>query len=178
MKFNFVPMNETFAKEMIENWKYDNEYSIYDYSFEAKWLLEETRWGNEKFAVLNEDDNLIGEFTIEFFQETFEFSDNNNYVDIQTVKNNPDNSYQMWVGWGLKPNLTGKGLGKSFVSACIDFAVKLYNYRGEYIRLGVAEFNNRAIKVYSKLGFHLFTTSDSELAGKKLKILCMKKRLA
>ncbi len=53
MKFKFVPMNDNYAKTMINEWKYENEYSIYDYCNEAEDLLEKKNWGFSKFAVLN-----------------------------------------------------------------------------------------------------------------------------
>lgn len=51
MKFKFVPMNDNYAKTMINEWKYENEYSIYDYCNEAEDLLEKKNWGFSKFAV-------------------------------------------------------------------------------------------------------------------------------
>lgn len=177
MIFKFVAMNKEYAREMINNWKYEGEYSIYDYINEAEWLLEEKNWGSGKFAVLNEEDTLVGELTIEFFEEVDENSEDDGYVEMETVKNNPDKIYEMWFGFGLKPELTGIGLGKEFVSTCLDFAVKHHNYKGDYIRFGVAEFNKRAIKVYKRIGFEVFSTHDGEIADEKLKILWMKKRL-
>jgi len=46
-------MNDNYAKTMINEWKYENEYSIYDYCNEAEDLLEKKNWGFSKFAVLN-----------------------------------------------------------------------------------------------------------------------------
>jgi len=121
MKFKFVPMNDNYAKTMINEWKYENEYSIYDYCNEAEDLLEKKNWGFSKLAVLNEKEILVGELSINFFREVEEDSDDDGYVDIDTVKDNPDINYEMWVGFGLEPNLTGIGLGKEFVSACVNF---------------------------------------------------------
>lgn len=175
MKFKFVPMNDNYAKTMINEWKYENEYSIYDYCNEAEDLLEKKNWGFSKFAVLNEKEILVGELTINFFREVEEDSDDDGYADIDTVKDNPDINYEMWVGFGLEPNLTGIGLGKEFVSACVNFAVEHHQYKGDYVRLGVAEFNKRAIKTYEKSGFKVFSEYDGEIAGEIVKVLWMRK---
>ena len=177
MNFKFKAMSRDYATEMINNWKYENKYSIYDYSNEAEELLNEKNWGFGKFAVFNEEDMLVGELTIDFFNEVDENSEDDGYVDRETVRSNPNKVYEMWVGFGLKPNLTGNGVGKQFVSSCIDFAVKFHNYKGEYVRLGVAEFNKRALKTYEKVGFQVFNTYKTEIAGEKSSVLWMKKRL-
>ncbi|MGO1372397.1 MAG: GNAT family N-acetyltransferase [Senegalia sp. (in: firmicutes)] len=83
----------------------------------------------------------------------------------------------MWIGWGLKPELCGKGLGEKFVSACVDFAIKEYDYKGEYVHFGVAEFNKRAIKVYERLGFETFRECEGEIANKKLKIFQKRRKI-
>jgi [ribosomal protein S18]-alanine N-acetyltransferase len=177
MDLKFVAMNESFARDMISNWKYEEDYSIYDYCNEEEFLLEEEHWGVLRFAVLDDKEELIGELTTEFFREVDKDSEDDGYVEIQTVRDNPGNLYEMWIGFGLKPNLTGKGLGKDFVSECVDFAVKHHNYKGEYVRLGVAEFNKRAIKTYENNGFQVFDFHDGEIAGVKQNILWMKKNL-
>ncbi|WDV48131.1 GNAT family N-acetyltransferase [Clostridiaceae bacterium M8S5] len=177
MKFKFDPMNLEYAREMIDNWKYDGEYHIYDYINEEECLLDKETWGLGRFAVLNEEDNLIGEVTIEFFEEEDEDSEDDGYVEHHVVKSNPQNIYEMWMGWGLKPELCGKGLGKEFISECIDFSVKEYDYKGEFIRCGVVAFNKRAIKLYKKLDFETFLVCEGEIAGKKHRVFRMRKKI-
>lgn len=177
MIFKFVAQNGDYAREMINNWKYQGGFSIYDFVNEEEFLLKTENWGVERFAVLNEDEKLVGELTTEFFRVVDKDSEEDGYVGIQTVKDNPDKVYEMWIGFGLRPDLTGKGIGKKFVSECVNFAVKHHSYKGDYVRLGVAEFNKRAIKTYEKVGFQVFNTYIGEIAGEKFKILWMKKRL-
>ena len=55
------------------------------------------------------------------------------------------------IGFGLKPDLTGHGLGLSFISAGMQFARE--NYTPTEFRLQVAAFNERAILVYERAGF-------------------------
>jgi [ribosomal protein S18]-alanine N-acetyltransferase len=172
MKFKFVAMNLEYANEMINNWKYGEKYHIYNYINEEELLLDEENWGEEKFAVLNEENNLVGELTIAFFKE-----EDDNCIEPRIVRNNPQDIYEMWIGWGLKPELCGKGLGLSFVLECINFAVKKYDYKGEYVRCGVAAFNKRAIKVYEKAKFETFHICEGEIANENHKILRMRKKI-
>ncbi|WP_461614737.1 hypothetical protein [Clostridium sp. Marseille-QA1073] len=108
MKYKFISMNKEYATEMINNWKYKGEYFVYDYCNEKEALLEEESWGFGKFAALDENNNLIGELTIEFFEEVDESSEDDGYVDIKTVKDNPNKIYEMWIGFGLRSDLTGQ----------------------------------------------------------------------
>jgi ribosomal-protein-alanine N-acetyltransferase len=55
------------------------------------------------------------------------------------------------IGLGLRPDLTGQGLGLEFFRAGLDFARA--QFRPERIVLNVAEFNERAIAVYERAGF-------------------------
>ncbi|MGM0446139.1 MAG: GNAT family N-acetyltransferase [Bacillota bacterium] len=93
MNFNFVKMNKEYADEIAYNWKYEDKYSFYDMT-EDKEDLEEflypNKWKNT-FAVLNNNDELVGFYSYYFKKEI------------------------MWIGFGLKPELTGKGLGERFV---------------------------------------------------------------
>ena len=57
----------------------------------------------------------------------------------------------IFYGLGLRPDLTGRGLGLEFVNAGIAFVRSRFGPRR--IILDVAEFNERAIKVYERAGF-------------------------
>jgi [ribosomal protein S18]-alanine N-acetyltransferase len=57
----------------------------------------------------------------------------------------------LFYGLGLRPDLTGRGLGLEFLEAGIDFAEERFGRRR--LVLDVAEFNERAIRVYERAGF-------------------------
>lgn len=85
-------------------------------------------WGVEQF-VLVENDNIIA------------------YVSCQIIQED------MWVGWSLRPDLCGLGIGKDFVRKCISRLIVLKKHYTKDIFLKVCSWNTRAIKVYEKLGF-------------------------
>ena len=55
------------------------------------------------------------------------------------------------VGLGLRPDLIGRGLGGAFAGAALDYARREWAPRR--FRLAVAAWNERAIRVYERLGF-------------------------
>lgn len=153
MEFNFVKMNKVFAEEIAYKWKYDGKYSFYDMiddKEDLKEFLDPNKWGNT-YAVLNNKDELIAFYSY-YFKEGI-----------------------MWIGFGLKPKLTGKGLGEKFVQKGIDYGIKTYKYDKDHIMLAVAQFNKRAIKLYQKLGFQTIEKYDQKTNGGIYKFRKMKK---
>jgi [ribosomal protein S18]-alanine N-acetyltransferase len=61
----------------------------------------------------------------------------------------PDLDY----GLGLRPDLVGQGLGLDFFNAGLAFAHERYEPRRVYLH--VAEFNERARRVYERAGFEV-----------------------
>ena len=69
------------------------------------------------------------------------------------------------LGIGLRPDLTGRQLGESFLRAQLDYASQ--NWQPETFRLFVAAWNERAIRLYERLGFREVAreTRHFELVG-------------
>jgi len=131
MKYTFAPMTEKYANDIVSNWHYDDIYSFYDMAADEDDLrifMDTSNWRNTIKAVLNESDELAGWAT--FYAENDEF----------------------WLSLGLRPDLTGQGLGEEFVSECVRYAISGYEIK-HTIKLAVALFNQRAIKVYQRAGF-------------------------
>jgi RimJ/RimL family protein N-acetyltransferase len=55
------------------------------------------------------------------------------------------------VGYGLAPELMGRGTGRRFVHAILEFALERYDAR--WIRLFILEWNARSRAVAASLGF-------------------------
>jgi len=60
------------------------------------------------------------------------------------------------IGLGMRPDLTGKGYGKSFVTYVMERAME----RRKPLRLTVASFNERAIHLYETVGFRTITSFE------------------
>ena len=69
----------------------------------------------------------------------------------------------MFYGLGLRPDLTGRGLGLAFVTAGLDFAIE--RFEPSRFVLDVAEFNERAIRVYERVGFRRTGTKTRFFEG-------------
>lgn len=126
--FEWKWMTNEVALEIVE-WEYDGEYSFYDIQNDIDDLdefLNPFKWNH--YAAIYEDEKLVGYFTF-----------------------NPLNLHEVEIGLGLHPELTGKGKGYSFLEYAIDIALKWYEPKK--LIVNVAEFNNRAIRVYEKSGF-------------------------
>ena len=132
MKYIFTPMNEKYADDIVTNWHYDGVYSFYDMAEDEDDLrifMDTKNWQKITKAVLNENDELVG--WASFYTENDEF----------------------WLSLGLRPDLTGQKLGEEFVSECVKYAISEYKLNKNTIKLAVALFNRRAIKVYQRAGF-------------------------
>jgi RimJ/RimL family protein N-acetyltransferase len=57
------------------------------------------------------------------------------------------------IGLGLPPELVGRGLGLEFFRAGVEFGRE--RFRPARVILAVAAFNERAVKVYERGGFHI-----------------------
>jgi ribosomal-protein-alanine N-acetyltransferase len=55
------------------------------------------------------------------------------------------------IGIGLRPDLVGRGLGRAYLGAQLEFARARWTPRR--FRLHVASWNERAIRLYASLGF-------------------------
>jgi [ribosomal protein S18]-alanine N-acetyltransferase len=124
----FEPMSDEQARE-ISAWSYEAPYDFYDSTSDADdlaELLDPKRREGSYFAAF-EGDELVG-----FFQ----FERKGGTLD---------------VGLGLRPDLTGKGLGLEFMLAGLEFARRRFDPEG--FSLSVATFNERAIRVYERAGF-------------------------
>jgi ribosomal-protein-alanine N-acetyltransferase len=67
------------------------------------------------------------------------------------------------IGLGLRPDLTGRGLGLPFVLAGLEFARERFAPEG--FRLTVAAFNERAILIYERAGFRGIETFTHRTNG-------------
>ena len=126
--FSFVRLSQEEA-EAIAGWHYPEPYSFYDWSADdLREVLEAPLRGAAYWAVRDDAGELVGYFELK-----------------------PRDELTVEIGLGLRPDLTGRGLGGSFLAAGMEFA--RLEAAPERFVLCVATFNERAIKVYERAGF-------------------------
>ena len=127
--YRFRQMEDSEAVE-ISGWHYEPPYGFYDATSDVddlQELLDAKRRKGAYFSAFDERGVLVG-----FFQ----FESDGTMVD---------------VGLGMRPDLTGHGLGIGYLLAGLEFARKRFSPEG--FTLSVATFNERAILVYERAGF-------------------------
>lgn len=140
MPFTFTPLNEADARQ-IQTWRYEEPYTIYSYTPSEESLAELLEPRSPYYAVRNELGELIGFFCYGTAAQPWENAVPALYSEEQTLD----------IGLGLRPDLTGKGLGLAFVNAGLAFARE--EFAPGSFRLFVLSFNERAIRVYERAGF-------------------------
>jgi ribosomal protein S18 acetylase RimI-like enzyme len=143
MQYQISAMDERAAAEII-NWHYDPPYTVYNLNGDESEI--ESMLDGYHFAVRTAREGLVGFVCFG--------------IDAQVPGGRARGLYGgkrvLDIGLGLRPDLTGKGLGQGFVQAGIDFAIA--KWRPTAMRLTVLSNNQRAIITYERLGFH---TTDS-----------------
>ena len=149
MKFTFNKMKLEDAQQ-IASWHYEAPNDFYDWDRDAAdlaELLNPQSWQEAYYSVLNEENELVGFFVFK--------------RDSQTVE----------VGLGLRPDLTGKGLGRTFLNAGLTFGQEHFSVN--VWSLSVATFNTRAIHLYQQVGFTPLNTFMHHTNGGEFEFLRM-----
>jgi RimJ/RimL family protein N-acetyltransferase len=107
----------------METWRYEPPYDFYDGDVEP--VLNPERF----FEALAADGSLVGFYYFEAKGDALE------------------------IGLGLRPDLTGRGLGLEFLRAGVEFGRD--RFRPQKVVLAVAAFNERAVTVYERAGFRV-----------------------
>lgn len=137
MKLNIKQMNYEEAKQ-ISRWIYKEPYAIYSMD-ESENCISELLNGYY-YSASDIEDNLVGYYC---FGKSAQVPAGNQFgvYDFEDITD---------IGLGIKPNLCGQGLGEKFFNSGLDFARNKLS--AKEFRLTVASFNQRAIKVYQRVG--------------------------
>jgi ribosomal-protein-alanine N-acetyltransferase len=73
------------------------------------------------------------------------------------------------TGGGLRPELTGHGLGRAVVAAGLQFGRE--RFAPDAFRVTVASFNTRALRVVTSLGFQPVQSFAAAMDGRSFEIL-------
>lgn len=107
----------------VATWRYEPPFDFYN--DDGKPVRNPERF----FAVRDENGRLVGSL---YFEER---------------------ESGVFYGLGMRPDLTGRGLGLAFVRLGLEFAHE--QFPGRPVILDVADFNERARKVYERAGFYI-----------------------
>jgi RimJ/RimL family protein N-acetyltransferase len=118
---------------LLATWRYPPPYDFYDGTVEP--VLNPERF----FEAVDERGELVGFYYFE--------------------PKPPDLDY----GLGLRPDLTGQGLGPRFFDAGLAFARKRFQPRRVFLH--VAAFNERARLVYERAGFQVVSSHVRTFEG-------------
>ncbi|WP_409273240.1 GNAT family N-acetyltransferase [Neobacillus sp. SCS-31] len=130
-------MSEHYASQIV-CWNYEPPYDFYNSSASPEGIKELME--QPYYAVLDPYGELIGFFCIG--------------ESAQVPAGKKFGAYLegfIDIGLGMKPELTGKGLGFTFFSRILDYVY--CSVPGIPLRLTVASFNERAVGLYRKAGF-------------------------
>jgi [ribosomal protein S18]-alanine N-acetyltransferase len=121
-------LTERHAAEIAE-WRYEFPYEWYDTAADPRRveLFANPARRDGLRAVVDDDEQLVGFFN--FVREGDEVR----------------------IGLGIRPDLTGRGLGSAFLDAGLRYAEE--EWAPKRFRLWVAWWNERALRAYRRAGF-------------------------
>ena len=139
MSFTFRPLDENSATAILL-WQYESPYDIYnmtspDPESTLQYLIDPQ---NTFYSIYSPDGDL----------EAF-----CSYGTDGQVTGGDYRTPALDIGLGVRPDLTGQGKGSEYVGAVIDFAHKTYS--PDQLRVTIAAFNSRAMRVWEKEGFQV-----------------------
>ena len=136
MEIRFAEMKPEQAAKIC-SWRYEPPYDIYN---------TPARSSTEVISELT--DPVNGVFAATVNEELIGFRSFG--PDGRVPGGNYDDLY-LDTGGGLRPDLTGRGLGENWLRRGIEFGSERFNTR--QFCVSVAHFNERAVKVCKRVGF-------------------------
>jgi RimJ/RimL family protein N-acetyltransferase len=136
--FQIEPITAAEARQILQ-WRYESPYDFYnppDTVDSAPVIAQFLDPANGFFSVRDEKHRFIG----------FCSFGADGQVAGGTYEVGP-----LDIGLGMKPEVTSQGRGQTFFAAIMAFAQTHFDPPG--LRLSVAKFNARAIRVYQRAGF-------------------------
>jgi RimJ/RimL family protein N-acetyltransferase len=137
MEIEYRPVDEKSAREFL-GWQYEPPYDNYncppdELDGAVEYNIDP---GNNVYAMLDQNGDLVG------------------YCSYGKDAQIPGGDYSegaLDISLMIKPALTGRGLGAAFVSEVIRNGLE--EYTPKKLRVTVAAFNHRAIRVWQKTAF-------------------------
>ncbi len=152
---SFLPTTPEDARQIVQ-WHYDAPYDFY--TLDHSTLEEDVAWfsdpANQYFSLQDQQGQVIAFVCFD--------------ADAQ-VKGGIYDAGALDVGWGLRPDLTGRGIGPSIIEAAVALGREIF--AGHSFRATIAAFNERALKAAQKAGFVRTTAFERPSDGESFVIL-------
>jgi [ribosomal protein S18]-alanine N-acetyltransferase len=145
-----VAMTAAYAAD-IASWRYPAPYDVYDMSGSDASFLTSPEAG---FFALTDASELIG------FRS---------FGPDGQVPGGSYDSSALDTGGGLRPDLTGRGLGREAIATGLAFGRE--RFAPAAFRVTVASFNLRALRVVEALGFRRVDSFHATTNGRSYEIL-------
>jgi [ribosomal protein S18]-alanine N-acetyltransferase len=153
-----VAMTPQYAADII-SWRYPAPYDCYDVGDVSPGFLLDP--ANEFFALVSGSDELAsGSDELIGFRS---FG-----ADGRVPGGDYDDS-ALDTGGGLRPSLTGQGLGRQAIQTGLEFGRR--RFAPPAFRVTVASFNVRALRVVTSLGFRPVSSFAATTDGRRFEIL-------
>jgi ribosomal-protein-alanine N-acetyltransferase len=137
MRFSFRQLEKEHALSIL-HWRYLPLYDSYD--FDVDTIQEDLCYlidpKNAFYAILNVHEELEG------------------YCSFGADGQVPGGDYcteALDIGMGIRPDLVGQGYGKHYAQAVVRYGAN--QYKAKQCRVTIAEFNQRAQRVWEQVGF-------------------------
>ncbi|GEN54915.1 GNAT family N-acetyltransferase [Halobacillus faecis] len=137
MNLSVQAMTKEYAEESLR-WTYEPPYDFYNVELSEEALAE--RLDGSYRSVLDEEGALIGFFCTGESAKVPAGEKDGVYAEVAVD-----------MGLGMHPSLTGQGHGHLFGKTVLAEILK--ENEGMPVRLSVATFNKRAIRLYENMGF-------------------------
>lgn len=144
--YSFAPLAPADIAE-ISAWRYDGPYSAYSMGGDPEDPDEDDPddmldQRSPYYAVRDADGHLVGYFAYGTAAEPWDHAEPTLYANSARM---------LAIGLGMRPDLTGRGLGLAFVRAGLAFATGQFTPAS--FHLYVYPWNARARRVYERAGF-------------------------
>ena len=159
LQISYRPAEKKHARVFV-NWQYEPPYDVYNCPPEE--IGDAVHYNidpaNNVYAMLDQNEELIG------------------YCSYGRDAQVPGGDYSeeaLDIGLMIKPELTGQGMGSVFASEVIQNGID--KYAPEKLRVTIAAFNKRAMRVWEKNGFQ--QSHEFSREGNGMEFVIMKKNL-
>ncbi len=133
MSYHFRAALEADAR-VFASWRYTGDYAMYNPDDDDYALYLDP--ANQYYAIIAPEGQLIGYFCL---------------GEDARVPGGVYDQPALDLGVGLRPELTGKGLGRDILTSILDYLKA--NFNPPSYRVTIATFNQRAIRLCRSVGF-------------------------